>query len=102
MYWKNGTANMVIGCKPSDLAMTSKKLINFKGNTSMARFTVEDCMENISNRFDMTLAAALRARKIEKGSEVFLDNQENDKPTVLALREIAEQKVDGSILATVD
>lgn len=68
----------------------------------MARFTVEDCMVNIHNRFDMTLAAALRARKIEKGSEVFLENEENDKPTVLALREIADQKVDGSILDTID
>lgn len=68
----------------------------------MARFTVEDCMVSINNRFDMTLAAALRARKIEKGSAVFLDNEENDKPTVLALREIADQKVDGSILDTID
>lgn len=64
----------------------------------MARFTVEDCMVTINNRFDMTLAAALRARKIEKGGEVFLENEENDKPTVLALREIADQKVGSSIL----
>ncbi|MCC2624747.1 MAG: DNA-directed polymerase subunit omega [Burkholderiales bacterium] len=68
----------------------------------MARFTVEDCLRGIDNRFNMTLAAALRARKIEKGSEVLLDNEENDKPTVLALREIADQKVDGSILNTID
>lgn len=68
----------------------------------MARFTVEDCMHTIHNRFNMTLAAAIRARKIEKGSEVLLDNEENDKPTVLALREIAEQKVDTSILNIVD
>jgi DNA-directed RNA polymerase subunit omega len=68
----------------------------------MARFTVEDCMVNIHNRFDMTLVAALRARKIEKGSPVLLDNEENDKPTVLALREIADQKIDTSILDTID
>lgn len=68
----------------------------------MARFTVEDCMLNVSNRFDMTLAAAVRARKIEKGSEVLLENEENDKPTVLALREIADRKVDTSILNTLD
>lgn len=68
----------------------------------MARFTVEDCMVDINNRFNMTLAAALRARKIEKGAEVLLDNEENDKPTVLALREIADQKVNGSILNTID
>ncbi len=68
----------------------------------MARFTVEDCMKNINNRFNMTLVAAIRARKIEKGSHVLLANEENDKPTVLALREIADQKVDSSILNTVD
>lgn len=68
----------------------------------MARFTVEDCMSTITNRFDMTLAAALRARKIEKGSEVYLENEENDKPTVLALREIADRKINGSILNSVD
>jgi len=68
----------------------------------MARFTVEDCLTGIDNRFNMTLAAALRARKIEKGSEVLLENEENDKPTVLALREIADQKIDSSILNTID
>ncbi|MCC2644578.1 MAG: DNA-directed polymerase subunit omega [Burkholderiales bacterium] len=68
----------------------------------MARFTVEDCMLDIPNRFNMTLAAALRARKIEKGAEVFLENEENDKPTVLALRELADQKINGSILNSVE
>lgn len=63
----------------------------------MARFTVEDCMETISNRFDMTLAAAVRARQIDKGAEILLDD-ENDKPTVIALREIAAQKIDTKIL----
>jgi DNA-directed RNA polymerase subunit omega len=68
----------------------------------MARFTVEDCMLDIPNRFNMTLAAALRARKIEKGAEVLLENEENDKPTVLALRELADQKINGSILNSVE
>ncbi|MDD3266898.1 MAG: DNA-directed RNA polymerase subunit omega, partial [Burkholderiales bacterium] len=56
----------------------------------MARFTVADCMENIPNRFDMTISAALRARQIEKGNEVMVDQENGDKATVIALREIAE------------
>lgn len=67
----------------------------------MARFTVADCMEVINNRFDMTLSAALRARQIEKGSELFVED-EMDKATVIALREIAEKKVDDTILSRVD
>ena len=68
----------------------------------MARFTVADCMENIDNRFDMTIAAALRARQIEKGSEIMVEHSDSDKPTVLALREIAENKVDRHILGRVE
>ena len=59
----------------------------------MARFTVADCMDTITNRFDMTIAAALRARQIEKGG---------DKPAVIALREISEHKIDGSILGKIE
>lgn len=68
----------------------------------MARFTVADCMETINNRFDMTIAAAMRARQIEKGGEILLEQQEGDKPTVIALREIADKLVDGHILARID
>ncbi len=68
----------------------------------MARFTVADCMEYIDNRFIMTLVAALRARQIEKGNKTLLANEENDKPTVLALREIADNLIDNSILKTID
>lgn len=68
----------------------------------MARFTVEDCMGNVSNRFDMTLAAAIRAREIEKGSALLVENVGNDKPTVLALREIAGSKVGIDILGKVE
>ena len=68
----------------------------------MARFTVEDCMEVIHNRFDMTLTAAMRARQIDKGSEIFVDKEELDKPTVLALREIAEKKGGATILSRIE
>jgi DNA-directed RNA polymerase subunit omega len=68
----------------------------------MARFTVADCMEQIENRFDMTIAAALRARQIEKGSDIMVEHEESDKPTVIALREIADHKVDSQILNRVE
>jgi len=56
----------------------------------MARVTVEDCLENVDNRFDLVLKAAQRAHKIELGAADPMVERENDKPTVLALREIAE------------
>jgi DNA-directed RNA polymerase subunit omega len=68
----------------------------------MARFTVADCMDKIDNRYDMTIVAALRARQIAKGSDIFVDHQEGDKPTVVALREIADAKVDEHILSRVE
>lgn len=55
----------------------------------MARVTVEDCLENVENRFDLVLKAATRAHQIELGSAEPMVERENDKPTVLALREIA-------------
>jgi len=55
----------------------------------MARITVEDCLPNVANRFDLVLLAAKRARQIAMGSRPLVDAQ-NDKPTVLALREVAE------------
>ena len=54
----------------------------------MARITVEDCLQNVPNLFQLVLVAARRARKLANGAEATLD-WENDKPTVLALREIA-------------
>ena len=56
----------------------------------MARVTVEDCLENIHNRFDLILVASKRARQIARGVSEPMVERENDKPTVLALREIAE------------
>jgi len=58
----------------------------------MARVTVEDCVDKISNRFDLVLLAAQRARQISGGSELTVD-RDRDKNPVVALREIAEETV---------
>ena len=59
----------------------------------MARITVEDCLENVENRFELVLTATKRARQIGHGADPMIE-EENDKPTVIALREIAEGHVD--------
>ena len=61
----------------------------------MARITVDDCLPKIPNRFQLTLAATYRARQLTLGStpQIELDENDNDKPTVIALREIAAGKV---------
>ena len=61
----------------------------------MARITVEECLKRIPNRFQLTLAATYRARQLTLGStpQIELDENDNDKPTVIALREIAAGKV---------
>ena len=64
----------------------------------MARITVEDCLENVENRFDLVMIASKRARQIQTGGKDPLVDEDNDKPTVLALREIADGLVDSSIL----
>jgi DNA-directed RNA polymerase subunit omega len=58
----------------------------------MARITVEDCLEHVENRFDLVLLAARRARQISRGADPLVP-AENDKPTVIALREIAENLI---------
>ncbi len=63
----------------------------------MARITVEECLEKIPNRFELTLAAAYRARQLSSGSAQLVENVK-DKPTVIALREISEGKVGKEIL----
>jgi DNA-directed RNA polymerase subunit omega len=63
----------------------------------MARLTVEDCLENVDNRFELVLIASKRARQLSMGAEPLVE-LENDKPTVLALREIAENKINKSVL----
>ena len=63
----------------------------------MARITVEDCLEKISNRFDLVLVAARRAHMLKKGAPELLE-QGDDRHTVLALREIADGLVTADIL----
>ena len=63
----------------------------------MARVTVEDCLDHVANRFELVLLATKRSRQLVYGKESMLP-WENDKPTVVALREIAEGLVDVKIL----
>lgn len=65
---------------------------------TMARITVEDCLDNVENRFDLVMIASKRARQLQTGGKDALVSEDNDKPTVVALREIAEGLVDSSIL----
>lgn len=58
----------------------------------MARITIEDCLARIPNRFELTLAATNRARQITSGAAPLVDS-DRDKPTVIALREIAAGRV---------
>lgn len=62
----------------------------------MARITVEDCLENVDNRFELVLMAARRARHIAHGKDPRVP-ADNDKPTVIALREIAEGLVGNEV-----
>lgn len=69
----------------------------------MARITVEDCLEVVDNRFELVMMAAKRARQLANGVESQLDNSEaNDKPTVLALREIAARRIDNGYIDAVE
>lgn len=63
----------------------------------MARVTIDDCIKTIPNRFDLTLTAAYRARQLTTGATPQVD-ADNDKPAVIALREIAAGKVGVDIL----
>ena len=58
----------------------------------MARVTVEDCVDKITSRFDLVLLAAHRSREMSEGSEILVD-RDNDKNPIVALREIAEEKL---------
>ena len=64
----------------------------------MARITVEDCLENVDNRFELVMVSSKRSRQLQTGGKDPLVSVDNDKPTVLALREIAEGLIDASIL----
>ena len=63
----------------------------------MARITIEDCLARFTNRFELTLAATYRARQIASGSTPLVE-AERDKPTVIALREIAAGKIGREVL----
>lgn len=66
----------------------------------MARVTIEDCLDKIDNRFRLVLVAAKRARQIDSGVGALVD-EDNDKSTVIALREIADGKIGTEVLDTV-
>ncbi len=68
----------------------------------MARVTVEDCLENVANRFELVMVASKRARQIATGGKDPLVDEESDKPTVIALREIADGLVSPDILSRED
>ena len=63
----------------------------------MARVTVEDCLEEIPNRFLLTMVAAKRAKQLYKGAKPLIENKAHNKKIVLALREIAEGVVEFDI-----
>jgi len=63
----------------------------------MARVTVEDCLDKVDNRFQLVLVATKRARQLANGVQPLVE-WENDKPTIVALREIAEGLIGPSIL----
>lgn len=64
----------------------------------MARITVEDCLDNVDNRFELVMVSSKRARQIQAEGKDPLVEADNDKPTVIALREIADGLVDADIL----
>ncbi len=68
----------------------------------MARITVEDCLDHVDNRFELVLVGTKRARQIAVGGKDPMVPEENDKPTVIALREIEEGFIKASILTEKD
>lgn len=68
----------------------------------MARITVEDCLDHVDNRFELVLVSSKRARQIAVGGKAPMVPAENDKPTVIALREIEQGFIDASILTQKD
>ncbi len=63
----------------------------------MARVTVEDCLDQVENRFELVILSAKRARQISYGAEPTLERN-NDKSTVMALRELAENTIDKAVV----
>ncbi len=67
----------------------------------MARITVEDCLDHVDNRFELVMVGSKRARQIAVEGRPALVDEENDKPTVVALREIEQGLVTADILVEV-
>ena len=90
----------MISCqhKRSDVKFSVLRILQNFGVLSMARVTVEDCLDNVDNRFELVMVAAKRARQLATGGKEPKVDRENDKDTVVALREIAEGLIDASIL----
>lgn len=63
----------------------------------MARVTVEDCLTQVENRFELVILSAKRARQLANGAEPTLE-WDKDKPTVMALRELAENSIDSEVV----
>ncbi|MEA1990419.1 MAG: DNA-directed RNA polymerase subunit omega [Pseudomonadota bacterium] len=63
----------------------------------MARVTVEDCLTQVENRFELVILSSKRARQLANGAEATL-SWDKDKPTVMALRELAENTIDGEVV----
>jgi DNA-directed RNA polymerase subunit omega len=78
---------------PNPAGLRNKQYFEYLERRDMARITVEDCLNQIDNRFEMVLTATKRARQIANGAEPMVE-EANDKPTVIALREIADGLVD--------
>lgn len=76
--------------------------VHHNGNEIMARITVEDCLDHVDNRFELVIVGSKRARQIAVGGKEPMVPAENDKPTVIALREIEEGFIDASILTQKD
>jgi DNA-directed RNA polymerase subunit omega len=99
-----GTAHHTpaIDCQPTLGAGTlhGQKYLYCQG-FEMARITVEDCLTVVDNRFELVLMATKRARQLSKGAEPMIDAN-NDKPTVLSLREIAEGRVNLTMIDEID
>ncbi len=68
----------------------------------MSRISVEDCLKNVDNRFELILVASKRARQLAKGTVEPMVDAGDEKPTIVALREIAEGYVDVDILNQVE
>ncbi len=68
----------------------------------MARITVEDCLDHVANRFELVIVGSKRARQLAIGGKTPMVSPENDKPTVLALREIEQGLISVNILKEPD